>query len=344
MQAFLERDGIRVVCLDLPRPSILRGPSFVVYLIRVLRALFAVVRRHRVAIIHAHLPDCIIMGALVGALTRTGVVATYHGLGIFPPGRRPFDPRSHLRRFMYCLSEKLTDRTIAVSQPVRDLLCRQLGFAQETTVLILNGVDTETLAQPREPPQLRSELGLAASDRVITCVGRLVTDKGQRFLVEAMSEVVRHYPSAILVLLGDGPSGEELKTLTRELQLESYVRFAGERTDVPAILAMTEIFVLPSLAEGIPLAVIEAMAAGKPVVATAVPGNVDVIEDDRFGRLVPSKDAGALARAICALLAEPIQAEEMARRAQARVRERFNIKRTLAATEHLYDQVMTERA
>src|SRR5436190_500413 len=139
----LERDGIRVHCLNLRRRSVLDGPLFVVFILKLLRRLTRLIRTERVAIMHAHLQDCIIWSVLAGALTRTPVIGTYHGLGIMPQGRRRADPRNAVRRALYRLAGRLADRTIAVSGPVRELLCREMGFDERKTVLLLNGVDTD---------------------------------------------------------------------------------------------------------------------------------------------------------------------------------------------------------
>ena len=339
----LERDGIRVHCLNLRRRSVLEGPPFVLFVWRLLRDLARLVKTERVAIIHAHLPDCIIWAAMAGELTRTPVVGTYHGLGILPRGRRRADPRNAVRRALYRLAGRLADRTIAVSKPVHELLCHEMGFDERKTVLLLNGIDTSLFGRATACDHTRTALGLD-NRTIIACVGRLVSWKGQRFLIDAMVDIVQRYPTAALLLVGNGPEQASLEQRTRELGLSDRVRFAAERSDVPDLLAMSAVFVLPSFSEGIPLALVEAMAAGKPVVATAVPGNVDVVVDDRFGLLVPPRDATALAGAVCALLGDPGRAAEIAARGQERARTHFDVKRSLTATAALYDEMLAARA
>jgi glycosyltransferase involved in cell wall biosynthesis len=342
LAAQLEKDRIPVHCLGLRRRSIAEGPAFVLFVARVLTRLARLVRTERVAIIHAHLPDNIIWAASVGVLTGTPIVGTYHGLGILPDGRSRLDPRNALRRWSYRALARLSDRTIAVSAPVRDMLCTEVGLDERQTVLILNGVDTELYAGAEDTCPLRAELGLG-SMRVIACVGRLIAAKGQRYLVDALPAVVAQHPDAALVLIGDGPERAGIEDRIRALGLGRHVRLVGERNDVPRLLALCEVFVLPSFAEGIPLSLIEAMAAGKPVVATAVPGNLDVVLDERYGVLVPPRDAGAIANAICALLADPARAREIGSNARARARAHFDIGRSLAATVSLYDEVVARR-
>ena len=344
LRALLESDGIAVECLDLPRPGLGRAPSFIAFLWRAVFAMCRILRERRVDIVHAHLPDAILLGAPVAMLCRARFVATYHGLGILPAGRGRYDPRNRLRRLLYRFAERLSDRTIAVSVPVRDMLFRELGFSRETTVLVMNGIDTEELGRARDVSHLRSELCLSGSQRIVTCVGRLAINKGQQFLVQAMADLTAEFPEVVLVLVGSGPLADELRSSAVKLGVESSVRFLGERSDVPEILALSEVFVLPSFAEGIPLALLEAMAAGVPVVATRVPGSSDVVEDDRSGLLVPSRDAGALSRAIGRLLRDRRLARGLACRAREHVQQNFDISRTLLETAELYHDILSSSA
>ena len=342
VQEQIEASGIPVHVLNLKRPSILAGRSFIAFVFQSLKGLNEVVRTERVTIIHAHMPDGIIWATCAGILTRTPVIGTYHGLGILPAGRWRFDPRNVVRRALYRLVARLSDRSVAVSIPVKDLLCREIGFEENRTVVLINGIDTELFGATDDCCRVRAELGLVGQ-HVIVCTGRLIAAKGHRFLVEAMASVVREHPNAVLVLVGDGPERTVLEERAHALALGDRVHFVGERNDVSNILAMAEIFVLPSFSEGIPLALVEAMAAGKPVVATAVPGNSDVIGDQRYGVLVPVRDARALADALCGLLRDPARARAIGARGRARARSHFDIKRSLAETTALYDEILAER-
>jgi glycosyltransferase involved in cell wall biosynthesis len=342
LAAALERDGVRVECLNLRRPSILTGPVFAIFLVRLLRGLGRVIDRHRVAIVHAHLPDSILSAAVAAALRGTPVVGTYHHPDVLPVGRPRYDLRNPMRRALYRVSERLTDRTIAVSSQVHERLRREFRFPPHKTVLLLNGVDTDAFARLADDERLRHELGLEGQ-RVVTCVARLVAHKGQHVLIDAMAEVVRSHPDTALVLVGVGPERPALVERARALGLADRVRFAGARSDVAAILGLTDVFVLPSFAEGLPLVLIEAMAAGRPVVATAVPGNLDVIGDDRYGILVPPGEARALSTAIGECLADPAHALERAARGRQRARDHFDLRRFVAGTETIYDSVLAER-
>jgi glycosyltransferase involved in cell wall biosynthesis len=341
----LEGHGVRVHCLNLQRHSILEGPAFALFVTRLVRGLARLVKAEGVSVIHAHMPDAIIWAACVGRLTGTAVVGTYHGLGNLPRGRSPMDPRNALRRRLYRAAASSSDRTIAVSPAVRQWLCGEMGFDERKTVLLMNGVETKAFARQavHDDDGARAQLGLAGRT-IVVCVGRLVPGKGHRYLIEAMARVCERYPNAALLLVGDGPERPSLERQVHELNLSGSVRFAGQRSDVMALLGMSSLFVLPSFSEGIPIALIEAMAAGKPVVATAIAGNLDVVVDDRFGLLVPSGDAQALADAVCTVLADPDRAAQMAERGQARMRASFDIEQSIAATTALYEEVLAERS
>jgi glycosyltransferase involved in cell wall biosynthesis len=338
----IQEDGVPLVCLDLPRPSVLTGPWFALHFVRLAARLMRVVRQHRVAIIHAHLADAAVLGAFIGAMCRTPVVATYHGLGILPSDRGAYDPRNRVRRWLYRTSGRLSARTIAVAPAVLDLLRKELGIDDTRAALILNGVDPVAPANPAAVAALRSELRITGNAKVIACVGRLATVKGQRFLIEAMPAVLERHPAAVLLLVGGGSSLTDLQALAAARGVSPQIRFAGERSDVSICLSLADVFALASLQEGIPVALIEAMAAARPAVATAVPGSVDVIDDPAIGILVPPQDPRALADAIGRVLDDPAAARAMGLRAQQSIARRFSMTAMVAQTERLYDDVLRE--
>jgi glycosyltransferase involved in cell wall biosynthesis len=335
----LERDGIRVEALNLRRPSVLSVVPFVRYVWRSFAGLQRVLTTRRVTLIHAHLPDSIMWAVILGALRGIPVVATYHGPQVMPMGRGRLDPRNALRRAAYRLAHRACARTIAVSEAIRDLLSHDYGFARERTVLIPNPVNTARFASQPPDASLRRTLGLDGC-RVLTCVGRLVPGKGQRYLVEAFASLRDKYRDVQLVLVGDGPERAALERQVQEHGLADRVLLLGGRNDVPALLALSTIFVLPTFTEGLPIAVVEAMAAAAPVVVTAIPGNIEVVGDERHGKLVPPGDAAALATAIASLLDDPAGAREMGRRGQAWVRARFDLPEVVSRTAAVYTEVL----
>jgi glycosyltransferase involved in cell wall biosynthesis len=337
----LERDGIPVEVLNLRRPSVLSGPKFVRFTWRLLAGFSRVVERHGVTLIHAHLPDSIMWAAAIGTLKGVPVVGTYHGLGIVPRDRSRLDARNLVRRASYRWAHAFCQRTIVVSTAIGDLLRDDYAFRSDTTVRIPNGIDTSVFAEARDTGGLRITLNLQAR-RVITCVGRLIRGKGQRYLIDAMPHIAVRHPDVHLLLVGDGPERPVLEALAAAHHLEDRVHFLGDRNDVPELLALTEIFVLPTFSEGLPVSVIEAMAAGKPVVVTAIPGNIEVVADERFGKLVPTADALALSGAVIDLLDDPASAREMALRGQLRACSNFDVAHMMRQTAAVYDSVLAE--
>jgi len=335
----LEQDGIAVEVLNLQRPSVMSVLPFVRYAWRTVARLTRVLTDRRVTLIHAHLPDSIMWAVLVGLLRGIPVVATYHGPQVMPAGRRRFDPRNGLRRAAYRLAHLACGRTIAVSEAIRDLLSHDYGFARERTVLIPNPVNTATFASHPPDASLRRTLGLDGC-RVLICVGRLINSKGQRYLVEAFATLSTKYSDVRLLLVGDGPERAALERQIREHGVADRVLLLGGRNDVPALLALSDIFVLPTFFEGLPISVVEAMAAAVPVVVTAIPGNIEVLGAERHGTLVPVGDASAMATAIASLLDDPVRARETARRAQAWVRHRFDLPEVVLRTAAVYTEVL----
>jgi glycosyltransferase involved in cell wall biosynthesis len=170
----------------------------------------------------------------------------------------------------------------------------------------------------------------------VLTAARLDSQKGHEYLLRAAAGV----PEATFILAGDGPLRPRLEELARSLGLAERVLFLGHRDDVPALLASCDLFVLPSLYEGLPLSLLEAMASGRPAIATDVPGSNEVVHHAESGLLVPRADPLALADAIRRLLADPAAAERLARAGRARVDRDFSVERMVRGVEAVYDQLL----
>ena len=336
----IEAGGVRVLTLNNSRRGIIFLPLFFWDIATALIKLLLLVRREKIHIIHAHLPDCAILGGIVGKLSGAKVVATYHGLGILPSNRNQLDPRNLLRLMFYRLAARMCDRSIAVSEPVSVMLRDVVRTEPRRIAVIANGADVAEYEKPVDHNAVRRQLELSSTNAIVICVGRLVHNKGHRFLIQSMRDVVRSHPHATLLLVGDGPAKSELTRLVFDLKLEVHVRILGERSDVRELLAISHVFVLPSFAEGISIALLEAMAAGMPVVATAVAGNEEVVIDKETGLLVPARDSTRLARALCDVLADPGRAKRMGALGKLRVKSHFNFEATRRQTEQLYDELL----
>jgi glycosyltransferase involved in cell wall biosynthesis len=188
---------------------------------------------------------------------------------------------------------------------------------------VLNGIDVDrfSVAQPSE---LRRQLAGTRESFVIGAVGRLTVQKGLEYLIQAMPSILAQHPDCTLVLVGDGPLETHLRNLACSLKVDHHCQMPGFRADVPELLACLDVFVQPSLREGLSITLLEGMAAAKPVVATAIKGNREVISPGVDGVLVEPVDSEALARTIVKLIQDREGAQAMGSRAREKIRQHFS--------------------
>jgi sugar transferase (PEP-CTERM/EpsH1 system associated) len=229
----------------------------------------------------------------------------------------------------------LTDCVVAVSEPLRHYLVERVGIPESKIVVIPNGVDTDRFSPGPAHGDLRARLGLG-SKPVIGHVARLAPVKNQPLLVDALARVRERVPEAQLVIVGDGPEREALQAHIQARGLEESVHLAGEARDVPAILREFDVFALPSKAEGTSMSVLEAMASGIPVVASAVGGTPDLLDHGRCGVLVEPNDVDALAVALADVLLAPDRRRVLAAAARTRVVQDFDEAAVARRYEGLY--------
>lgn len=333
----IEKEGAEVIGLGRTRPSIYRPLRFLAYVLGGIRDVRRICRERNVTAIQCHLSDAEFIGIVAGATCGVRrVITTVHYPALLP-GRRPGEWRNRLRivltRLLY---RQWVDVVVAVSADVGQKL-RDLFLLDPTKIhVVVNGIDVGAFEVERDPEALRAALGLSSDDRLIITVGRLAVPKGQAFLLSALAILVRKHNNVKLLLVGDGELRESLQALTSRLSLTSRVIFAGNREDIASLLTVAELFVLPSVSEGTSLALLEAMASGKPVVATDIPGNQSVIDHGKSGLLVPPADAGALAEAIETLLEDPEKAQALGRNAHAIASARYDIRETVRELEQLW--------
>lgn len=226
------------------------------------------------------------------------------------------------------------DAVVAVTASVREALARS-GVDPARIHAVENGIDVEAVACAASAArdELRAEWGLAPDEPCVLSLGRLSPEKGQHALVDAWIRLAR--PRGVLVLVGDGASRAGLERAARAARPGS-VRFAGWRDDPWRCLGAADVLVLPSLREGLPLALLEAMAAGVPVVATRVGGMPEALDGGRAGRLVPPDDPPALAEALRATLGASPDGPALVSAARMRVAERYPVERQVRALEALW--------
>ncbi len=293
--------------------------------------LASLLRARHAEILHAHKshPTAGRYGLLAGILAgcRT-VVSTDQLRTLVLPARR------HVL-FHRALSRHMAAH-IAVSGSVRDYLVSALGLRAGKIRVIPNWVEPDDFVKTADPAEKRRELGIPAGSVVIGMVARFHEQKGHLDLVAAAGHLVTRYRDLVFVLVGEGPTRDAVEVRVRVSNLAPHFLFLGQRGDVPAVLAAMDVLVLPSYYEGLPVSVLEAMAAGKPVVATAVDGTVDVIADGVSGLLVPPGDAAKLAGALSLLIEDAERRATMGAAGRERVLARFAAGPLVEVTERVY--------
>jgi glycosyltransferase involved in cell wall biosynthesis len=231
------------------------------------------------------------------------------------------------------------DRLTGVSPSVVRCLTQVTRVPVPPAVLVPNGIELASFIAAAATPQPRSDLGLPPSGRLIGCVGNLRVEKNHRLALLALARLVSERMDVHLVLCGDGDQRSHLESLTRTLGIADRVTFLGYRLDVPQILAALDLLLIPSRYEGLPLSVLEAWAASRPIVATAVPGICDLIQDGEDGLLVPPEDPNQMAAAIQRVLEEPELAGRLSFGGGQRVLE-YGIDRMVAGYDRLYRELI----
>ena len=202
------------------------------------------------------------------------------------------------------LLRNMVAHSITVSSDLENHLIGEFGVGPGRVTTIPNGIDASIFSGERNTEGLRNELGIGENDTVIGSIGRLTPQKGVEYLLEAFEIVHKRNPETRLVLVGDGELKEDLAGLALDLGILDSVLLTGNRRDIPHLLALFDILALASLWEGQPITIMEAMAAGKPIVATDAGGNAEILDHGRNGRIVPVKDPAALAESIHILLSD----------------------------------------
>jgi glycosyltransferase involved in cell wall biosynthesis len=288
------------------------------------------VASERIDIIHAHEFAMNTYCTLLAAIARVPCVATVHG-------KNYSSDRWH-RRMAYRAVARCA-RMIAVSDDIKSFLATKVGVLRSRITTITNGIDIDRYSPASLSRRLfRDELGLSDDQPLIGCVGRLDGVKGHTFLVRAARTVCQRYPRAVFVLAGQGQLRDTLEEEANALGIGQNVRFLGYRHDVSAVLAALDIFVLPSLSEGLPLSLLEAMAASIPIVASNVGGIPEVVGDGQSGLLAEPGDPAGLAEKILMLLDNQALGKTIAQNARTIVLARFGVDAMVDAYERVYDQ------
>jgi glycosyltransferase involved in cell wall biosynthesis len=313
--------GISVVALN-KQP----GPSLAL-LVRLRRLLGS----GALDVLHSHNAMAHYYGVAASIALRVVRINTRHGMGTLLANRR--------QRWLYRLSMGLTHAACFVCAAARDQFIADGRVPSARARVVHNGIPA-SLLQPRPRGSLRHLLSLPEGARIIITVGRLNPAKDHPLLVRAFLMLAARQPDLHLVIVGDGAGMEMLQQLRAKSHCPERIHLPGTRRDIADLLVDAELFVLSSITEGFSIALLEAAAAGVPVIATDVGGNGEIIVDGDSGRLVPSANDAALVEAMEAMLASPQQAAMMA----ARLYQWLQRHATVAAVADAYQQIYTERS
>jgi sugar transferase (PEP-CTERM/EpsH1 system associated) len=327
LAAELEKSGVRVVCLDRMRSKRFDWGA--------VRDLARLLRAERIALLHSHLYHANLYGRIAAFLAGVPAIATVHNVY----ARRKFH-----RKLLNRLLSRASARVIAVSEEIREDLVKHDGIDPKKVSVVHNGIDVRRVDTVLTREQARARLGVLDDELLIGCVGRLEEQKGHRFLLEACATLKNDPGNRLrLLVVGDGRLRQDLEHRAAALGVGASVSFLGTRHDVPEILRALDIYVMPSLWEGLSIAMLEAMAAALPIVISDVSGTAQALGDNEHGVLVPPGDAAALAEALRSLAREPGRRRALAMSARQRVQERFSIDAMMSQLASIYDDALAGR-
>jgi N-acetyl-alpha-D-glucosaminyl L-malate synthase BshA len=324
----LQDEGVDVVCLN-RKPGRDWGVG---------KRLAAVAKEKKIEVMHAHQYTPFFYSALAKAWGGANykLILTEHGRH-FP------DAVSFKRRLAnrWVLSRYL-DAINACCQFSATALASNDGFTTLPIEVIENGIEWERYQTHSNKTTLRASLGLDANRKYVACVARFHPIKDHTSLLQGYSQVAKQRTDADLLLIGDGPRREELQTLVQQLGIQNRVQFLGVRSDVADLLQAVDVFALTSLCEAASLTLLEAMAAGLPVVVTDVGGNPEIVRQENEGLLVPRQDATAIGNALIRILSDATLANRMGQAGKQRVKETYSLERTIERYHQLYQRLANQ--
>ena len=345
---FYDKDNLRTQwAFDYPFPVIDLGAwqpqkSILTNIILLLRGLFrlwSLLRGGKVDIIETFTPDSNILGLFVARIAGVPVrIASHHG---YIEGAYSWAGKLH----GMMINWGFADRLVAVSERVRRIALTEEGVNPEKVVVFLNGITPAMVDEPLSVlrDRVHQELGMSTNDFLILTVGRVTVQKGHTYLLDAIPQVLMQFPKAVFAIAGDGHLRHALQDKAMQMGIDGSIHFLGTRSDIPELLSVADVFVLPSLWEGLPLALLEAMSVGLAVVATRVEGVESIIVDGENGFLVPSEDVDALSTALIKILEDKGGRIRFGDRNKILVEEFFTIDRMCESYAELFIEVYSQK-
>lgn len=306
-----------------------------------LRRLDQALHQHSIDLVHAHNGRMMLAAALLSRRGKTRAVATQHFLA------PQFLSYGGLKRRIATQAHHWVNKQIAhflaVSEAARQAMIEREQILEDKITTVVNGVQAPAVPGPERRAALQRELGIAPDSPLCVTVARLSEEKGLLHLIAAAPLVLKTCPNARFVIVGEGPLRPDLEQEIAAAGLSAAVILAGFRPDATDIIAAGDLFVLPSLAEPFGLVLLEAMALGKPVVATAAGGPLEIVVDGKTGLLVPPADARSMADALRRLLTDTAQSQRLGCAGQERFQQHFQARTMAAATLTVYQHVQAGR-
>lgn len=322
----IEDSGIEVIPLD----KLKHGFDWTI-----VKDIYNLIKTRNVKIVRTHQYHANLYGRLAAWLAKVPcIIASVHNV-------YTIDRKIH-RRIINKFLARYSDKVVAVSGTVKRDVLTYDGLAEDKVSVIYNGIDSDSFLN-LNGSLIRSNLGISSETPVVGTVGRLTVQKGQKYLIDAVSTLRENFPQIVLLIVGDGLLRGEIEKYIRTLGLEGNVILLGTRRDIPQLLSAMDIFVLPSLWEGLGTAVIEAMAAGKPIIATDIPPLREIINSEKVGILVPVKDSNAFASSIELLLHNRTLAENLGKSAKERALSHFTIDITVHKYTNLFKDILKSK-
>jgi L-malate glycosyltransferase len=302
----------------------------------IIRRLYAVMKERDIHVVRAHKYSASLYGRIAAKLAGVPVVITsVHG-----------NYRKDLRferKIANKMLSRVTDRIVAMSESIRADIIKYDNIDPEKVLVIKNGVDTVLFSPLANAGGIREKLALKDNETVIGFVGRLVPAKGLSYLISAFENVKMELGHVKLLIVGSGHLMEPLKVMVRDKGLSNDIIFLGERTDIPQLLGVMDLFVMPSIAEGLPNALLEAMAAARPVLVTCAGGMGEIIEDGVNGLVVPVGDMASLSGGLRKLVKDSSFAQALGAAARQCIENKYSIRATARAWEDLYISLLRKK-
>ncbi len=301
----------------------------------IIRDIYKLIKEWNIKIVRTHQYHANLYGRLAALVAKVPcLVASIHNV-------YTIDKKIHRRLINKCLAA-FTDKVVAVSNAVKKDILEYDRIPEDKVTVIYNGIEVERFFKKRVT-NIRDELKISADTPVIGTVGRLTIQKGHKYLIEAIAKLKKDFPRITLLIVGDGPLKQQLKNYAEKLKISKNVIFLGMRRDIPEILSTIDIFVLSSLWEGLCNSLIEAMAAGKPVIASDIPAVTEIINSDKMGILIPPQNSEAIKKAISVLLNNKPLAQNFCKFAQERILSTFTIDKTVSHYSDLFIKILESK-